>query len=91
MNKKEMVAYLAKKLYLTQDETRNLLDSTFDVLAEILAKGKSFNVHGFGTFYVTKMEKRKGFNPLINKWMMLPPKLKPKFKTGESLKEGINK
>jgi len=86
-----MIKHLSEKLSITQSETKILLDSTFDTLAELLAKGNSFNALGFGTFSVTELEKRKGFNPLIKKWMMLPPKLKPKFKASETLKERVNK
>lgn len=90
MNKKEMIKHLSEKLSMTQAETKILLDSTFDAMAELLAKGNSFNIQGFGTFSVTQLEKRKGFNPLINKWMMLPRKLKPRFKASDSLKERVN-
>jgi DNA-binding protein HU-beta len=90
MNKKEMIQELSEKMKLSQAETKVLLDSTFDVLAEILAKGKTVNIHKFGTFSVTKLEKRKGFNPLINKWMMLPPKLRTRFKVSDILKERVN-
>jgi DNA-binding protein HU-beta len=91
MNKKEMIKQLSEKLSITQSETKKLLDATFDTLAGLLAKGDSFNAQGFGTFSVTELEKRKGFNPLINKWMMLPPKLKPRFKASETLKDRVNK
>ena len=90
MNKKEIIKHLSEKLGVTQTETKKMLDSTFDALAELLANGNSFNAQGFGTFSVTELEKRKGFNPLINKWMMLPPKLKPRFKASETLKERVN-
>ena len=90
MNKQEMIKHLSEKLNLTQAETKTLLEATFDTMAELLAKHKSFTIQGFGTFSVTQLEKRKGFNPLINKWMMLPRKLRPRFKASDSLKERVN-
>jgi nucleoid DNA-binding protein len=91
MNKKEMVKLLSEKMEITQSETKELLDSTFDILSDLLAKGYSFNVQNFGTFSVSELDKRKGFNPLLNKWMMLPQKLKPRFKASDALKERVNK
>ncbi len=91
MDKNKMVHDLSHKMNTTLTETRALLDSTFDILAEILVEGNSINIPKFGTFSVTKLEERKGFNPLIQKWMMLPPKLKTKFKPSNILKEKVNK
>lgn len=90
MNKQEMIKHLSDKLGLTRAETKTLLDATFDTMAELLAKRKSFTIQGFGTFSVARIEKRKGFNPLINKWMMLPRRLKPRFRAGDRLKERVN-
>ena len=91
MNKKEMIKILSEKMDITQSETKELMDATFDVLSDLLAKGFSFNVQNFGTFSVSQLDKRKGYNPLLNKWMMLPPKLKPRFKASDALKERVNK
>ncbi len=91
MNKQEIIKKIAEKMGITQVETKKLFDAAFDVLTDLLSKGDSFTEQGFGTFSVVKLEKRKGFNPLLEKWMMLPPKLKPKFKASESLKEEVNK
>lgn len=91
MNKQDIIKEIAKNMNITQIETKRLFDAAFDILTDILSKGDSFTEKGFGTFSVLKLEKRKGFNPLIEKWMMLPPKLKPKFKASESFKEEVNK
>jgi len=91
MTKEDIIKKISEKMNITQVETKNLFHSAFDVLIDILSKGDSFTEQGFGTFSVVKLEKRKGFNPLIEKWMMLPPKLKPKFKPSEILKEEVNK
>ncbi|HOV13750.1 MAG TPA: HU family DNA-binding protein [Spirochaetota bacterium] len=91
MKKDEIVKKLSEKLNITQVESKRIFDSVFDVLTDILSKGNTFTETGFGTFSVVEINKRKGFNPLIHKWMMLPPKLKPKFRASEHLKEEVNK
>lgn len=90
MSKKDVISVIAKDMGLTQKEIEKIYNVTIETMTEILADGYSFNKKNFGTFSVTKLDKRKGFNPLIKKWMMLPPKLKPKFKPSDKLKEEIN-
>ena len=63
MNKKEMIKILSEKMGIKQTETKELMDATFEVLTDLLAKGESFNVQNFGTFSVTELDKRKGYNP----------------------------
>ena len=91
MLKKDIIKDLSEKFEITQVESKRIFDAIFDELTEVLAKGNSFVEQKFGSFSVTHLDKRKGFNPLINKWMMLPPKLKPKFKPSEILKDKVNK
>lgn len=90
MNKQEIIKNLADEMEITQVEAKRLFDATFDELSSILADGDQVNIQGFGTFSVKKLEERKGFNPLLKKWMMLPEKLKPRFKPSDILKEKVN-
>lgn len=90
MKKQDIIKDLADKMEITQVEAKKLFDSTLDELTTILAGSDSINFQGFGTFSVKKLEERKGFNPLIDKFMMLPPKLRPRFKPSQILKDKIN-
>lgn len=90
MNKDTIIKDLSDELNMTQKDVRLLMDTTFDELTTLLADNKTFTKTGFGTFSVKKLDKRKGFHPMLEKWMMLPPKLKPKFKVSNILKERIN-
>jgi integration host factor subunit alpha len=90
MSKQTMVSQLAEEMGMTQKETRVLMGAAFEVLSEMLAKGESLSIPKFGIFSVQKHESRKGYNPLLNQWMMLPPKIKTKFKVSETLKKKVN-
>jgi nucleoid DNA-binding protein len=90
MQKKDLIKHLSDTLSITRDEARMMFDATFDELTSLLAAEKSLNIPGFGTFGVTELSERSGYNPLVNKWMMLPPKLKPTFKASEKFKSTIN-
>ncbi|HBD94422.1 MAG: hypothetical protein A2015_09100 [Spirochaetes bacterium GWF1_31_7] len=91
MNKEQLISGMAEKTGKTKTETKKIIESIFDELTSVLSEEKSFTITSFGNFSVVKRERRKGFNPSIEKFMMLPPKLKPRFKTSEILKEKINK
>ena len=90
MQKKDMVKDLAVKYNISQAESKRIFDAVFDQLSEVLSKGDYFTEAGFGTFTVAHVKKRKGYNPAIQKFMMLPPKLKPKFKSSDILKSKVN-
>lgn len=90
MKKHDIIKVMSEKMGITQGESKKLFDATFEELSKLLAHGDSFNVQGFGTFSVKELEERKGFNPFIEKWMMLPKKLRVKFKPSDILKEKVN-
>ena len=90
MQKKDMIKDLADKYKISQAESKRIFDAVFDQLSEVLSKGDYFTEAGFGTFTVAHVKKRKGYNPAIQKFMMLPPKLKPKFKSSDILKSKVN-
>ena len=90
MQKKDMIKDLAVKYNISQAESKRIFDAIFDQLSEVLSQGDYFTEAGFGTFTVAHVKKRKGYNPAIQKFMMLPPKLKPKFKSSDILKARIN-
>jgi len=90
MTKAELIKKLSKRLKITIKDSNVLYHSLTDEITAILSSGDSIHIPGFGNFSVHKLEKRKGFNPLIEKWMMLPPKLKPHFKPSDSVKKMVN-
>ncbi|MBP5706292.1 MAG: HU family DNA-binding protein [Spirochaetales bacterium] len=90
MQKKDMIKDLAVKYNISQAESKRIFDAIFDQLSEVLSQGDYFTEAGFGTFTVAHVKKRKGYNPAIQKFMMLPPKLKPKFKSSDILKSKVN-
>ena len=91
MKKQDFIKELSEQNQITRHEATVLFDAVIDELTRVLSKGNSITINTFGTFSVVKREKRKAFNPFIEKWMMLPPKLLTRFKSSEILKERINK
>ena len=90
MNKRELINKIAAELGLKKKEARQLLDDTTNELFGLLTAGKDVSIPEFGSFVVSELKKRRGFNPLIEKWMMLPPKRRAQFKPSTTLKNRIN-
>ena len=74
MNKADLIAKLAPKLNISQDEARVVLNSVLDVITEALVEEKNVRLVDFGTFSVKQRAERIGRNPKTGE----PVKLKRK-------------
>lgn len=72
MNKADIIAKLAPKLYITQDEARVILNSVLEVFTEALVEEKSLKLVDFGTFSVQKRAERIGRNPKTGTSLIFP-------------------
>jgi DNA-binding protein HU-beta len=89
MNKKEFVAYIAKKAGLTLSKSEEALKAMVDGVKATLKKKDRLILIGFGTFSVKKRSARKGRNPQTGKPLNIPAKHVPSFKAGRKLKDSI--
>lgn len=90
VTKKEMVKKIAEEMGITQTASKELFDSFFKLMQEILAEGKSYTEFGFGTFYTEEQEPRNGYNPTTKKHMILPRRTKMLFRVSDVLKDAVN-
>ena len=60
MNKADLIAKLAPKLNITQDEARIVLNSVLEVITEALVEDKNVRLVDFGTFEVKQRAERMG-------------------------------
>ena len=84
-----LIKMMAEQLELPQDDVKTIYVTTIKKFRATLGKQNSFRLPGCGTFLVHKRDKRKVFNPFIEKFMILPPKLSVKFRPSSTLKEGV--
>ena len=91
MNKSELVAAMAKKTGLTKKDSESALKAFIETVSGELAKGKSVQLIGFGTFAVGKRAARTGRNPKTGAKINNKASKSPKFKAGKALKEKVNK
>jgi len=89
MTHKELIAELASRLEWTQVRTSLTLESAISVLSENLADSNSINIQGFGVFEARLKQERVSVNPVSKQRFLVPPKITPAFRPGQTLKEKL--
>lgn len=90
MNKSELVSYIATKYQISKVEGEKLIDRFVEVVGDVLAKGDSINLVGFGNFEVKKIKEKDGRNPKTGELLQIKAHNRPVFKAGKNLKDKVN-
>ena len=72
-------------LYTIEDVTR-ILDACVSVAEDLLKKGESIQIKGFGTLGVQRRAATRVKAPGTDDWYDIPPTYVPKFQCGQSLR-----
>lgn len=91
MNTKDFIAKLAEASGYTQEDTRKLVRTVVDAIAEETGNGQPVTIPGFGTFEVKKRLERIIVNPSTKQRMLVPPKLVLNFRPSAAVKEQLKK
>ena len=89
MNKKVLVAEVAKKAGTTKKTAQKVIDAFVEVVSDALAKGEKVRLVGFGSFVVKERAARKGVNPRTKEPINIPAKKVPKFIPGKNLRSKV--
>lgn len=87
MSKSELVAVMAKRAGLSQNEAERALDAFWETVCEALRDGEKIQLVGYGTFEVRERAARTGRNPQTGETIDIPAGRAPAFKPGKILKE----
>lgn len=88
MTKNDLVAIVAKKTGISaQESTRVTVDAVFESITEILSRGESLEIRGFGTLKVLTRKARPARLIKEGKTIMLPEGRKVKFIPGKEIKK----
>jgi DNA-binding protein HU-beta len=90
MNKKDLVAKIAKDADVTLRDATKMLDSFCGAVGEATKTGESVALIGFGTFSLTERGERKGRNPQTGEEITIKASKSVTFKAGKALKEAVN-
>ncbi|NDW18916.1 HU family DNA-binding protein [Dysgonomonas sp. 216] len=89
MTHKELTAELAKRLGWTQARTSLVLESAVSIIGENLANSNSINIQGFGVFEARLRQERVSVNPVSKQRFLVPPKITPAFRPGQTVKDKL--
>ena len=91
--REDIIRRAGDKLNLTHDEMKIILDTTLDIMAEILTENQShirIELRNFGIFEVKPTKaKPKARNPKTNEEVYVPPRRKIHFKPGKIIRNAL--
>ena len=90
MNKLELVKTISDTANLPKITVATVINGLHEAIGEILKKGDTVRIPGFGIFYTSKREARKGRNPKTGEVLDIPAKMVPKFRAGKALKSTVS-
>lgn len=86
MNNKELISELSKELNWSVKETTEMLSVLSNTISSRLIDNDLVYFQSFGQFEVKKKAERITVNPVNRKRYLVPPKLSPVFKPGNTIK-----
>ena len=93
--REDIIRRAGDKLNLTHDEMKIILDTTLDIMTEILTKDQSrirIELRNFGIFEVKPTRaKPRARNPKTNEEVFVPPRRKINFKPGKIIRQELQK
>lgn len=89
MNKRDIVAKIARDAGLTRTRAAAAVDSLIEGITKSLKKGDPVSFVGFGTFKISNRKARIARNPQTGAAIKLPKRRVPKFSAGKALKQAV--
>ena len=87
MTKKELAIFIATKAEVSQAEAAKMVDLVVDSIREQLEQDQEVTIRGFGTFKPVTSAPRSGRNLRTQERVVIPAKVRIKFKSYMSEKE----
>lgn len=89
MTKKEIVKTIAEEIGLTQQQTKEIVQKTFDAIVEALVEEGRIELRNFGVFEVKRRAARKARNPKTGTKVEVPEKFVVTFKPGKEMEKRV--
>lgn len=89
MQKTDFIKAVAERTGVSQKETKQVVDTALEVIAETLKKGEKVTLTGFGTFEVRQRQEREGVNPQTRAKIKIPATMTPGFSASSTLKDAV--
>ncbi len=89
MTKKEIVRTISEEIGLTQLQTKEIVQKTFDAIVETLVRDRRIELRNFGVFEVKRRAPRKARTPRTSEKVFVPAKYVVTFKPGKEMEERV--
>ncbi|MEA1939380.1 MAG: HU family DNA-binding protein [Candidatus Caldatribacteriota bacterium] len=89
MNKSELIDAVAEDVGCTKRDSKVIVESVFDCIADAMEKGEAVRLVGFGTFGIRERAAREARNPRTGEKISVPAMSVPFFKAGKELKSKV--
>ncbi len=91
LTKRDIVVQVYEQTKLSQQQVRETVQLTLQVIADSLSRGKSVELRNFGVFEVQVRKSRVGRNPKVPETdVIIPERAVVKFKPGKELKANLD-
>ncbi len=91
MTKKEIVQAISERIGLTQLQTKEIVQKTFDTVVDALVTERRVELRDFGVFEVKRRAARQGRNPRTGEKVSVPERYVVTFKPGKEMEERVTK
>jgi len=90
IKKADIVEHLHSTLGFNKTESKELLETFFDEIAEALIKNKNVKLSGFGNFELINKKERPGRNPKTGEPVTISARKVATFRAGQKLRKNIS-
>jgi nucleoid DNA-binding protein len=87
--KQDLITEVSKVTGLTQADTKIAVEELLQAVSDILCKGHTIEIRGFGTFYSKKRKPRPARNPKTGEVVPLKERCVPLFKFSGDLRHRV--
>ncbi|WP_164103782.1 HU family DNA-binding protein [Candidatus Laterigemmans baculatus] len=91
MTKKDIVRTISEEVGLTQQQTKRIVQKTFDAIIDSLVNERRIELRNFGVFEVKQRAARKARNPRTGHQVDVPEKYVVTFKPGKEMEARVKK
>jgi len=89
VTKKDIVRAISEGIGLTQLQTKEIVQKTFNAIVETLVEGGRIELRNFGVFEVKRRAPRKARNPRTGDKVFVPEKYVVSFKPGKEMEQRV--
>lgn len=90
LNKRDLIEMVAEKAHLSKKDSRDAIETTFELIEKAILKGEEVNITNFGVFTPKTRASREGTHPKKHTKIQIESTRSVTFRLSKSLKEKLN-